>query len=151
MKKFWQFIGLVSYFALLPALHPYLRFSKRTRIAAVNADALLVVKPWLGNRKWSLPGGGVHKGETPEAAVMREAKEETGIILTAVEHTAKHIYHSVGLRFSYELFYVSSPTRVTIKNQQLEIIEAGWVEISELNNHNANQDVLTVVKWLQQR
>lgn len=151
MKKFWHLMGITSYFVSLPALYIYLRFSIRTRIAIVNADKLLVVKPWLGNGKWSLPGGGVHKGETADVAVMRETKEETGITLSTVERIAKHIYHSAGLRFSYELFYAVITTQENIKIQQLEIIETCWIELSKLDRHSANQDVLTAAKWLQQR
>lgn len=34
----------------------------------------------LGEGRWTLPGGGLEFGETPEAAVVREVEEETGLL-----------------------------------------------------------------------
>jgi 8-oxo-dGTP pyrophosphatase MutT (NUDIX family) len=45
------------------------------------------------NNKWCHPGGGIKRGETPEKAATREAKEETGIKCKAVGKpfsTTKH-------------------------------------------------------------
>lgn len=42
------------------------------RIAANEADA----------RRWTLPGGGLHWGESPELGVLRELEEETGLLGT---------------------------------------------------------------------
>lgn len=49
------------------------------KIIARDADGrvLLVKARYL--EQWTLPGGGVHKRETPEAAAARELREETGI------------------------------------------------------------------------
>jgi 8-oxo-dGTP pyrophosphatase MutT (NUDIX family) len=33
---------------------------------------------------WTLPGGGIEFGEHPEAAMVREVEEETGLIVSAV-------------------------------------------------------------------
>src|SRR3990170_4447107 len=51
-----------------------------------DARVLLVQRasePLAG--QWSLPGGAVELGETLEAAVVRELKEETGLVVRVVE------------------------------------------------------------------
>ena len=57
-----------------------------------DAGRLLVVKENYGRFRWSLPGGAVEDGESPETACRREALEETG--------TRVQIEHLVG---TYEL------------------------------------------------
>jgi len=42
-------------------------------------DSILLVKHNYGERKWSLPGGGVRQGEIVTQAARRELREETGI------------------------------------------------------------------------
>lgn len=39
---------------------------------------------------WDLPGGGIAEGETPEAAAMREAFEETGYNVTILQKSGEY-------------------------------------------------------------
>jgi 8-oxo-dGTP diphosphatase len=67
---------------------------ERKRVAAViirSGQPLMVRKKGTGptgrhdgQEYWTLPGGGIQPGDTPEQAVIREAAEETGLeLLTA--------------------------------------------------------------------
>jgi len=48
--------------------------------AIVRDGKILMVKQHLENKTvWTLPGGGVEVGESPEKAVLREVWEETGL------------------------------------------------------------------------
>ena len=57
-----------------------------TIVTSPKHDKILLVK-----RKdipiWVLPGGGIDVGETPENAAIRELKEETGLLVSALQHT----------------------------------------------------------------
>jgi mutator protein MutT len=62
----------------------------RQRLAAYalvidDSDRVLLARQPDGRRyvgRWSLPGGGVEPGEHPAQAVVREAREETGLDIT---------------------------------------------------------------------
>ncbi|MFC2049452.1 NUDIX hydrolase, partial [Chlamydiota bacterium] len=72
-----------------------------------------------GNR-WGIPGGKVDKGETPQEAVLREAKEETGydFINQPIENLGTvYIEYNEKDHFSYHMFrvkFVGDPAAVKI-------------------------------------
>ncbi|HZO89495.1 MAG TPA: NUDIX domain-containing protein [Chthonomonadaceae bacterium] len=54
----------------------------KVRVAAVilkGTDILLIEHRRRGRAYWTLPGGGLEEGETLQACLLREVKEETGL------------------------------------------------------------------------
>jgi 8-oxo-dGTP diphosphatase len=63
-------------------------FVNEVVVALHDGDQLLLLHrtgsdSWSG--LWWLPGGGVERGETPEAAAVREVEEETGFVVPKVD------------------------------------------------------------------
>lgn len=148
MKKIWQQLGILAYWITVPGIWLVLRNTKRTRLLITYKDKIVVVKPWLGNGKWCLPGGGLHRGESARDGVLRETKEEVGLALgpNACKLIGDQWYQQNGLRFSYQLFTASLSNKLPLSRQKTEILAAEWVPIRDLNTTNANYDVLSALR-----
>jgi 8-oxo-dGTP pyrophosphatase MutT (NUDIX family) len=57
-----------------------------------DAGRVLLVQENYGARRYGPPGGGVDPGESPQAAAVREALEEAGIVVS--------VSHLVGIRWT---------------------------------------------------
>lgn len=97
-----------------------------------------VVLVSVGQNRWQLPKGLVERGEKPEAAAVREAREEAGVDSEVVQHIETIEYWYAGLeggervRFHkqvhfYLLRYLSGDTT----NHDWEVNEARWVPIAD--------------------
>ena len=88
MKPVWLFLGRLTFLLFRPLKgivfkHPYFQ-APRVRVALKAPDGeVLVVRTWLGLQRWSLPGGGIDKGESEKDAAVREVHEETGVQIRA--------------------------------------------------------------------
>ena len=55
-----------------------------SKAVIIKEDGALLLLRSAGQKyphKWDLPGGHIHEGENPKDGLIREVKEETGIIL----------------------------------------------------------------------
>ncbi|PLK24019.1 DNA mismatch repair protein MutT [Porphyrobacter sp. TH134] len=80
--------------ALLPLAHRVRHHWRRWRKAPIAGVSVIVtnlggdvllLRHSYGPAVWSLPGGGLGRGEAPEAAARREVREELGVDLARIE------------------------------------------------------------------
>jgi ADP-ribose pyrophosphatase YjhB (NUDIX family) len=70
-----------------------------------GAGELLLIRNSYGpTHLFVLPGGGINRGEMPEAAAAREVKEEVGLEVAAVQFVACYSNRSEGHRDTIHLF-----------------------------------------------
>lgn len=94
--------------------------------------------------KWEFPGGKVEEGESPEAAVIREIKEELNmdIKVTDVFDVVYHTYDDKSLvMVVYNCIYTGGSI------EKIECNDYRWVNIEEMKNYEfANADKKVVTK-----
>lgn len=105
----------------------------RARVLLIHEGEVLLVKSWFGRQHWSLPGGGIERGEAAEAAACRELHEEVGVVVHAAD-----IAHLLTLRvpeipFDYVVFArrLTGP-KPTLRRDPREILDAKWWPVDSL-------------------
>jgi ADP-ribose pyrophosphatase YjhB (NUDIX family) len=96
----------------------------------LSGDQLLLIRHTYGHSAWTLPGGGIKKGETKEEAVKREVKEELGLDI-APEY-AGAFTHNVEHKTDKVYCFVVRIEKVEPKFDHGEIKEAKWWNINNL-------------------
>jgi len=148
MKRITRKAGAIVYWLGWPFFLVYFLFGQRTRVLLVRGDEVLVVSGLLSDGRWSMPGGGLHRGENPLTGMLRELQEEVGATIPEeqVKTLYTRAYASHGHRYVYTQFLAEVEGDLPLKLQKYEIAEAAWVHYSKLNRTNARSDVLLAIQ-----
>jgi 8-oxo-dGTP pyrophosphatase MutT (NUDIX family) len=102
------------------------------RIIIVDGRKVVLVSHWYAPWVWTLPGGGVNKGEKPEDAAIREAQEETGFIVRSVAGEIGTYEGRLGKGDRQKVFYTGDFEGSLSMTPNFEIMARSWFDIDNL-------------------
>jgi 8-oxo-dGTP diphosphatase len=98
-----------------------------------EAGRVLLVRQVYGFKFFGLPGGVVNPGETPDQAAVREALEETGLVVTVGERLAvDELVYPTGEHYRAHSFAAVVVEGVAEVQDPAEISSVGWYGLAEL-------------------
>jgi len=102
------------------------------RIILVQDRKVVLVTHWYAPWTWTLPGGGVNKNETPEAAAIRETKEETGFNVKSLAGEIGKYKGTWGRGDMVMVFYTGDFEGSLALTPNIEIMGRSWFDIDNL-------------------
>lgn len=115
------------------------RFAQHTRIreacrGIIIREGKILLTYEVNTDQWFIPGGGLEKGETREACVIRELAEETGCVVAPKgQYLTINEYYEEWL-FASHYFVCDSvgKTERTLTEREVEVgLEPRWIPLRE--------------------
>jgi len=146
--RFLRLIGAALYWLAWPAYKVYFRFGDRTRIVIVQNGEILAMQQWIGTGRWSLPGGGLHRGEQPVQGALRELREETGVQVTPqqLDYLGIHDYRQCGQHFRFHVYVCELSSRPALRRQWYEVSRLAWLPPAAFTLQSAGSDAVQSVQ-----
>jgi 8-oxo-dGTP pyrophosphatase MutT (NUDIX family) len=102
------------------------------RVVLVQDRRVVLVSHWYAPWAWTLPGGGVNRDETPEQAVIREAREETGFEVRSIAGEIGTYIGPMGKGDQLKVFYTEDFDGSRAFARNFEIVARDWFDIDHL-------------------
>lgn len=112
-------------------------------IAVIESDGRILALRQLHRRGLSLPGGLVDRGETPQQAVVREVREETGLEVTSGSVYAVSV--ATRRRQLDVIFRIECTTRPQIQPAS-EAVSYEWIDPTQWSLDDADKATRRIIK-----
>lgn len=106
-------------------------YGVKTVVLNERREVLLIRHSYAKQAQWMLPGGGVGRGETPEAAAVREVREEAGIIIAAPAFHAEFLDRAKGAHNHIRIYVARGASGAPVVDGR-EIVAARWWPLDAL-------------------
>lgn len=108
---------------------------------AVDADGRVLLVRHTYLHGWWLPGGGVERGQACEQALVREMREEAGVIVEGRPVLVSVHSNERFFRGDHVLVYRIDRFSLTERTSHGEIAEIGWFDLANLpeDTHRATR------------
>jgi ADP-ribose pyrophosphatase YjhB (NUDIX family) len=117
------------------------------RGVAVDGEGRVLLVKHTYVHGWWLPGGGVERGQTAEDALIREMREEAGLIVEGRPKLVSVHSNERYFRGDHVLVYRMDRFTMTERSSHGEIAEIGWFDPAALPDdaHRSTRDRLAEI------
>ena len=140
-------LGRLIYWLLLPYRLTWLATTNRVGVVLTNQTGeIFLVKNWLGDDTWRLPGGGVKRGESSEVAASRELVEEIGVTCQPASLSYLGSLHRGVWSGKWSAFRGQSVSQL-VKISRSEIVAGEWFAPSSLAALKLSDKTKSALSW----
>lgn len=143
LKQILSLLGSAAFWIGWPIWFAHFKLQpRRSRVLIVSEGDVLLVRGWLGGKKWGLPGGGLKAGESVTAGSVREVEEEVGVRLaeTALRQIGTYRHKAGGISYQAECCVVELSEKPALKIRWYEIADARWFKLSDIRGRMLGKD-----------
>ena len=102
-----------------------------SRAIIINPQNQVLLVKHTYEPHWYIPGGGIKKGESAKACILRELKEEVGLTTTTEPQLFGIYFHTYLGVDDYPIIYVITEYSI-IDAHSAEIEQIGWFDMDNL-------------------